>query len=501
MLDDGSLFSFENLHRQYVQCRRNKRNTDSALAFEVEQEKHLLALSEALQSHQYRPGPSVCFVAQKPKLREIFAADFPDRIVHHVLVNELERYWEPRFIYDSYACRKNKGIHRAVDRLQGFMRQVSSNGVKPAYYLQLDIHNFFMSMDKSLLFERLRSSLNNNDVEWLCRTLVFHDCTQHYHYAGRPSLLTQLPAHKSLLQAPAGKGMPIGNLNSQFFANVYLDVFDQFVKHQLKCGYYLRYCDDFILLSTDREQLQSWQQQITTFLKEELLLRLNPKRQTLQRVDGGADFLGYIVRPHYRLVRQRVIGNCSAKLTAFEQQLVREEGLWRVCRFDRNVVDALQATLASYLGHYRHANSWRLQQQLWRRFYYLQYYFTVADAGRLQRRDRVPNSLRSVRKQYQFIRRSYPDALLLFKVGSFYEWFDGQGMFVAKLLGLKPLTHNRRGALYGFPVAQLPSKIVTLQNVAPSILFVNELDAEGGGLKRRVPGELWVKKGDSRLSG
>ena len=184
-------------------------------------------------------------------MREIFAADFKDRIVHHVLVAELERYWEPVFIHDSYACRRSKGIHQAVKRLRQFIRQGSGNGQQQLWYLQLDIRNYFMSIDKTVLFGLLKPHIDNLEALWLTKLLVFYDCTENFTYKGRPGLLQQLPAHKSLLQAPSGKGLPIGNLNSQFFANVYLNALDQFVKHTLKCRYYLRYCDDFVLLSQD----------------------------------------------------------------------------------------------------------------------------------------------------------------------------------------------------------------------------------------------------------
>ncbi len=129
------LFSLENIHRRYLLCRRNKRNTKSALAFEYRQEENLLQLQEELTSHTYRPGRSVCFFCEKPKLREIFAASFRDRIVHHILISHLETIWEPVFIHDSYACSRGKGIHRAVTRLQQFIRQVTGNGVRPAWYL------------------------------------------------------------------------------------------------------------------------------------------------------------------------------------------------------------------------------------------------------------------------------------------------------------------------------------------------------------------------------
>jgi retron-type reverse transcriptase len=161
------LFSFENLYRQYLKCRRNKRNTVNALRFEARQEENLLELLDALQSRTYHPGCSVCFVTLRPKMREIFAADFRDRVVHHVLVDYLERIWEPLFIHDSYACRKNKGVHAGVNRLRQFILQVTLNGRSRAWYLQLDIRNYFMSIDKSILFDRVAKKIDDPDALWL----------------------------------------------------------------------------------------------------------------------------------------------------------------------------------------------------------------------------------------------------------------------------------------------------------------------------------------------
>ncbi len=207
---------------------------------EKQQEKELFKLCRELSDHSYRPGRSVCFFSQKPKLREIFAADFRDRIVHHVLVAYLESIWEPVFIHDSYACRRKKGIHQGVARLQKFIRQTSLNGTRRAWYLQLDIKNYFMSMDKKILFALIKRRCPDPEALWLSELLIFHDCTINPILRGNPKIGKRLPPHKTLFQAPAGKGLPIGNLNSQFFANVYLNSLDQFVKHNLKCHHYLR---------------------------------------------------------------------------------------------------------------------------------------------------------------------------------------------------------------------------------------------------------------------
>jgi len=172
----------------------------------------------------------------------------------------------------------------------------------------------------------------------------------------RPGLVDAIPDHKTLFKTAAGKGLPIGNLNSQFFANVYLNGLDQFVKHTLKCRHYLRYCDDFVLLSQDQAQLRDWQGRIESYLSDQLKLSLNPS-QVLAPVSNGVNFLGYIVRRDYRLVRKRVVNHLQSKLMDFESQLVTAAGEGRYYRFDQNLLDALAATLSSYLGHFKLANS------------------------------------------------------------------------------------------------------------------------------------------------
>ena len=196
-------------------------------------------MRDALLDRSYEPNRSVCFFVRRPKLREVFAANFRDRVVHHVLVGHLEKTWEPIFIHDSYACRKGKGVHAGVARLQSFLRRATANGTREAFYLQLDIRNYFMSIDKQRLFAMLDAKLrpakpDDDAAHWWCHKLVFHDCTVNPVMKGDPQLADKLPPHKTLFHAPPGKGLPIGNLNSQFFANVYLNALDQFVKHGLE---------------------------------------------------------------------------------------------------------------------------------------------------------------------------------------------------------------------------------------------------------------------------
>lgn len=484
--------SLENLYRQYYRCRQNKRNTVNALRFEAEQEKNLIRLREALLNRTYRPGRSVCFFTTRPKLREIFAADFRDRVVHHLLVEYLERIWEPLFIHDSYACRPGKGVHRGVARLQQFLRQATANGTRRAWYLQLDISNYFMSMDREILYRLLAARLRDDTARWLTGVLVFHDCTSDYLMRGRADLLARIAPHKTLFGAAPGKGMPIGNLNSQFFANVYLNGLDQFVKHELRCRHYLRYCDDFVLLGDSPERLGEWRERIGIYLRDELALSLNP-RQRLAPVGNGVDFLGYVVRHDYRLVRRRVVGHLRERLRAFEQRLVTPvEGGVRYA-FDRPVLDELAATLASYLGHLRHAASWRLWQAEWARFDYLRQYFDFDVEGwRLDRRYVVPDGFRRVREQYRWFRRRFPDDVLLFQVGRFCEFYAPADAEIASQLGLVPMRRNRRGARFGFPLAGIERRLSSLAALGRSALLVTERPGENSRVRRRTPTTRYI---------
>ena len=246
-------FSADEIHEAYVDCRRRKRGTANALRFEMSQAEHLLDLEEELNSGSYRPSRSVCFVNLRPKPREIFAADFRDRVVHHLFVREIERHWERVFIHDSYACRPGKGTHAGVDRLEGSVRSITRGGRRRAWFLQFDVHNFFMSIDRRILFDVIDRGLRGQygvpkgklplfcpdlpryrAMHDLARSLIFHDPTSDFTRKSPEATWSNIAAHKSLFNCPEHKGLPIGNLTSQFFGNVYLNALDQFVKHELK---------------------------------------------------------------------------------------------------------------------------------------------------------------------------------------------------------------------------------------------------------------------------
>ncbi len=374
-------------YKAWRKARRGKRPSANQLAFDVRWLDNLLALKTLLRSGQWQPRRTVSFIVHHPKTREIHAPYFVDRIVHHLLVERLEPLFEPVFIHDSYANRKGRGSHAAVDRLQQFMR---SRG--DGWYLQLDIHNFFNSIHRPTLYAMLCRRLAHVErrgglspphslaLRSLCHKLLVHKVLE---TVRDPIAAAQLPAHKRLANAKAGCGLPVGNLTSQFFANVYLNALDQFVKHSLHCRHYVRYVDDFILLADNPEQLQLWESQISDFLQTTLRLRLKDDKR-LQPFCQGIDFLGYRVFTHYRRVRPRVVAHCKTKLTLWARQFVRQHphGLW--IRATAQGLAQLQAMLGSYWGHFSHAHSVRLRHALFAQFNWLAYLFSLSADGSLQ---------------------------------------------------------------------------------------------------------------------
>lgn len=313
------MFSFKNLLIAYYNCRKHKRFSRSATIFEFGFEKELLRLEYELKTGTYKPSKYTCFAVTDPKLREVWAADFRDRIIHHLLINFIEPIFEPKFIFHSYACRKNKGAHFAIKNLQ---KAIAKR--RPQFYLQIDVQSFFTSIDKNILFSILKKHLKNQNLLWLAKTIIFHSPQENFHFKGDINLIKSVPKHKSLLYSSQDKGLPIGNLSSQFFANLYLNELDQFSKHKLKCRDYYRYMDDMLILGSDKKQLIDWKNKIEAFLAEKSRLRLHPKKSKLKKISEGIDFLGYIVKPNYVLARKRTVKKLKNKLWRFNREIIEK---------------------------------------------------------------------------------------------------------------------------------------------------------------------------------
>jgi len=337
----------------------------NALDFEWCLEKNLFDLEQELKTKTYKPGRSICFIVNDPCYREIFAAGFRDRVVHHLLIKEIIEMGEKRFIFDSFACRKNKGTHLAIKRLKKFFRKATKNFEKTAFYLQLDISGFFMSIDHEILYSILKKMiLKQNksyewkeDILWLAKTIIFHKPTDNYIVKGDHSLFKCIPPQKSLFHSSDGKGLPIGNYSSQFFANLYLNELDQFIKRDLKCKYYARYVDDLILINQSKERLRDMRREITFFIRETLGLKLNENKTKLQQLEKGIDFLGYIVKTYHVLVRQKVVKRMKNKLCLLDNQEIEN--------FEENKTKEIFSMINSYYGHFSHAFSFNLRKDIY----------------------------------------------------------------------------------------------------------------------------------------
>jgi len=418
--------TFQSLYMAWRACQKRKAASSAAQRFEMHLLDRLFATQQALQTGRYQTTASYCFVTTQPKLREIHAAAFGDRVVHHLLVPELEKLWEPWFIDQVYSNRKQKGTHKAVNQLQRWMR-------KPAckYYLQLDIRNFFYSIQQGVLLTFLNKGLlkavkqqkisteKQLFLSDLCQVFVQTDFTQSV--ALNAYLAQKVPPHKQLSQQPLGQGLPIGNLTSQFFANVYLNALDQFVKHQLKCKHYLRFVDDFILLADNPEQLKAWQISISQFLDCKLSLCLKADIR-LKPVNLGADFLGYIVRPHYILVRKRVVNHLNQKLNSYKKQLLQDLEC-HTLKLNHHLIGKINATLASYIGHFKHADSLNLIKNLWQRHRWLSIFFDFkAEEYQLLIKISPPKEV-NYQQQIRFFAQHYPHASLRVQFGRAYKYY------------------------------------------------------------------------------
>lgn len=296
------------LYRAYLEARKNKRHTKDVYLFEMNLRDNLLQLREDLISGRYKPSRGIAFIVKRPVVREIFAAPFRDRIVHHFLYNMSYEWWDRRLIYDSYSCRRGKGTLFGIMRLIHHIRSVSRDYTRPAYVMKLDLRGYFMSLSRDKLFDRVSWGLERQfkDKPVLCdflkkvwREIIYDDPTEGVLMRGSMKEWEKLPKTKSLFCQPPGKGIVIGNLSSQMLSNIMLDVLDRYITLDLKYKHYGRYVDDFFFVVTEEElpQLKRDVKKIEQFLKDELDLVLHPKKRYLQEVHKGVEFLGVVVYP------------------------------------------------------------------------------------------------------------------------------------------------------------------------------------------------------------
>ena len=336
-----NLCSYENLKLAFRKAKKGKSSKQYVIEFEKNLEDNLLLLRSELLLHSYKPQPLKTFILRDPKTRKISKSDFKDRIVHHALCNIIESIFDKNFIYDSYANRKGKGVHKALKRFDYFKRKVSCNGKTRincvgdsdviGYILKADIKHYFEEVDHQILLNILKKKIRDDRVIWLIKQIINN--------------------HKTKVES---KGMPLGNLTSQFFANVYLNELDQFVKHELKTKYYIRYVDDFVILHNKYEVLKNYKEIIDNYLRKNLKLELHPNKSKIISLKNGMNLLGYRVFYHYKLLRKSNIRKFkrkfNEKLKLYEQGLLSYEDL----------IESLQG----WFGYVMWANTYKLKTNI-----------------------------------------------------------------------------------------------------------------------------------------
>lgn len=282
-------------------------------------------LCRELKNFIYRIKPSLCFISFSPVKREIFAGDFRDRVIHHLVFDALNKYYEKKLINDCYSCRKYRGTGYGIKRLAKFSQVASQNNTVPAYSLKLDISGYFMNINRGLLYKINKKLIKKifkaepqkiNYLLYLLKIIIDNNPTKNCRLRGSISDWKGLPRNKSLFFAKKNNGLPIGNLTSQLFGNIYLNDFDHFVKEKLKCKYYGRYVDDMVFIHQDKNFLLSLIPQIKKYLKNNLGLEIHPRKIYLQPVSHGIPFLGMIIKPHRIYCGKRLIKNFYSKLKA-----------------------------------------------------------------------------------------------------------------------------------------------------------------------------------------
>jgi hypothetical protein len=345
ILPDNEIL-FEELLHAYLDCRNSKRYKNTQLDFELDHLNNLRQLLVELNTYTYQIQQSIVFIITDPKIREVWAATFRDRIVHHLIYNNL-KYIEKRFIEDTYSCIENRGTLAAAYRLDHFCKSITHTYTKTAYYFKFDITNFFGSIDKNILWNIVEPLISRTIIKKLLYQVIFNDPTIDPIYMGNyHNEVLQLPQHKSLFNRPKDVGLPIGNITSQFLSNLYLNILDQYIKHQLHCKYYLRYADDAIILDYSKDNLLYYQKIINEYLYDQLHLTLHPDKCYINEISSGIDFVGYIIYPYYTQLRPHTIEKVF-KITKNKKYLPLED---------------LTASINSYLGMLRHTTSYNTRK-------------------------------------------------------------------------------------------------------------------------------------------
>lgn len=327
---------------------RGKRKKKDVAEFSVCLMDNILALHAELAEKTYRHGQYQAFKINDPKPRDIHKANVRDRLVHHAIYRILYPYFDRKFIYDSHSCRNDKGTHRAINRFRYFARKVSRNSTRTAWILKCDVKKFFANINHKILFSLLRDKIEDENAIWLFKQVIGSFCTCHPEFISGSRF--EIPklfgfAQDEQVRNDIGEnhvGLPLGNLTSQLLINIYMNGFDHFIKRELRAKYYLRYADDFVIMSENKTYLEQLIPKISNFFKMRLKLSLHPKKVSIKTLSSGIDFLGWVNFPYHRVLRT------STKRRMFK-------------KLKNNYSDE---SVVSYLGLLKHGNTYKLIKEL-----------------------------------------------------------------------------------------------------------------------------------------
>lgn len=351
--------TLEDVIEAYFDCRRHKRYTANALQFEMNWEHNCIELMNELNAHRYKPRRSIVFVVEKPVKREIFAADFRDRVVHHLISRRIYPLLEQQFILDSYSTQKGKGTLMGIKRIEEHIRQCSENYTKDCWILKMDIEGFFMAIDKNVLYDKIKTFLearyHENDLQmllYMLRETIFNQPEKNCYRKMPKSRWEGLPKRKSLFGTDGMHGLPIGNLTSQLLALLYLDGLDHKVTEEWGIEHYGRYVDDMILIHPSKERLMEVRGLIDEYLCG-LGLNLHPKKLYLQHYSKGVAFVGAVIKPGRKYVSNRTVARLNRKIRMYG------------CELAKGVVNekrmlTITCSMNSYLGNFKHYSALRL---------------------------------------------------------------------------------------------------------------------------------------------
>ncbi len=336
----NDIITIEKLLKAWREFLHDKKNKNDVILFQAKLMDNMFDLHDNLKNKTYKHGGYKAFNISDPKPRQIHKATVRDRLLHHLIYQELYNYFDSKFIYDSYSCRVNKGTRKAIYRFENFIRKVGKNNTRTCWILKCDIKKFFADINHDILKDILRKHIQDKNIIWLLNEIIDSFNSPNSIYA-----MAEMEKHQYSNSAIARyeyRGLPLGNLTSQLLVNIYMNEFDQFAKHKLKVKYYIRYADDFVILSENKEYLQNTLKQMKNFLENSLKLNIHPDKVFIKTIASGVDFLGWVHFPEHRVLR-----------TVTKKRMFR------------NIKEnSRPETVASYLGMLKHGNTFKLKQEI-----------------------------------------------------------------------------------------------------------------------------------------